>query len=259
VKEGLCRQARSCHRVTGANETLSHFTLLLTLSDTLYRSAHKTRSNPNLPKMAQPAPSDAAAPAGLRVVHTVKGESLIIAIPLPPKAAPSAGLRVVQAVKGESLIIAIPRRSGADVSEPSSSADTSHINTILPTYDRAFWERFTYTPILLKISTVLRSIGLRQRNSGPGIIRFEFNNVIQLADAITNAAGRIPETLEELVDAAVDQNYAPLREDITDILHRFGNDIWRAERPRPWLLDASNGKIEYRKDLEFGNATDDDM
>jgi hypothetical protein len=232
VKERLCRQARFCQRVTGANETLSRFYLLLTLSDTLYRSAHKTRSNPNLPKMAQPAPSDAAAPAGLRVVQTVKGES---------------------------LIIAIPRRSGASVSEPSSSADTSHIDTTLPTYDRAFWERFAYTPGLLKISTVLRSIGLRQRNSGPGIIRFEFNNVIQLADAITNAAGRIPETLEELVDAAVDQNYAPLREDITDILHRFGNDIWRAERPRPWLLDASNGKIEYRKDLEFGNVTDDDM
>jgi hypothetical protein len=209
--------------------------------------------------MAQPAPSDAAAPAGLRVVQTVQGESLIIAMPLPPKAAPSAGLRVVQAVKGESLIIAIPRRSGASVSEPSDSADTSHMDTILPTYDRAFWERFAYTPILLKISTVIRSIGLRQRNTGPGIVRFEYNNVIQLADAITDAARRMPDTPEGLVDAAVDQNHAPLREDITDILHRFGNDIWRAERPRPWLLNASNNNVEYRKDLEFGNATDDAM
>ena len=219
--------------------------------------------NSNLSKMAQPAPSEAAAPAGLRVVQTVKGKSLIIAIPLPPKAAPStapsASMRVVQAVKGESLIIAIPRRSGADVSEPSSSADTSHTDTILPTYDRAFWGRFAYTPILLKISTVLRSIGLRQRNSGPGVIQFEFKNVDQLADSITNAAKRMPDTLEELVDAAVDQSYEPLREDITDILHRFGNDIWRVERPRPWLLDASNGNAEYRKDLEFGNVTDDDM
>lgn len=259
MKERLRRQARSCRRVTGANETLSRFYLLLTLSDTLYRSAHKTRPNPNLPKMAQPGPSEAAASAGLRVVQAVQGKSLIVAIPLSSKAAPSAGLRVVQAVEGESLIIAIPRRSGASVSEPSSSADTSHINTILPTYDRAFWGRFAYSPVLLKISTVIRCIGLRQRNSGPGAIRFEFKNVDQLADAITDAARRMPDTLEELLDAAVDQNHAPLREDITDILNRFGNDIWRAERPRPWLLDASSGIVEYRRDLEFGNAADDDV
>lgn len=259
MKERLRRQARSCRRVTGANETLSRFYLLLTLSDTLYRSAHKTRPNPNLPKMAQPGPSEAAASAGLRVVQAVQGKSLIVAIPLSSKAAPSAGLRVVQAVEGESLIIAIPRRSGASVSEPSSSADTAHINTILPTYDRAFWGRFAYTPILLKISTVIRSVGLRQRNSGPGAIRFEFNNVDQLSDAITDAARRMPDTLEELLDAAVDENHAPLREDITDILQRFGNDIWRAERPRPWLLNASNGNVEYRRDLEFGNAADDEM
>lgn len=256
MKEHICRQARSCKRVTGANETLSHFNFRVVGYNSPLR-AYKARSNPDLQKMAQSAPG-AAAPAGLRVVQTVKGKSIIIAIPLPPKAAPSAGMRVVQVVKCESLIIAIPRRSGAHASELSSSADTSHINTIRPTYDRAFWARFAYTPILLKISNVLRSIGLRQGNSGPGAIRFEFNNVIQLANAITEAARRMPDTLEELLDVAVDQSYAPLREDITEILHRFGNDIWRAERPRPWLLNASNGNIEYRKDLEFGNAADED-
>lgn len=168
-----------------------------------------------------------------------------------------AALRVVKAVTGKSLVVAIPLHSGTKTTSASSTAEPFTNSKILPTYDREFWRRFSYTPILLKISTVLRSLGLRQLNTGPGKIVFYHNNVIQLSDAISDLAKSLPTTLEELLDVAVED--MPLREEVANILNRHGDSIWGSGKERPWLLKACEGDVEYRKDLDFDSKTDDDV
>ncbi|KAF3002039.1 hypothetical protein E8E13_008845 [Curvularia kusanoi] len=174
---------------------------------------------------------------------------------LPP-AAPAA-LRVVKAVAGKSLVVAIPRHSGKKATLPSNKAETLTNSRSLPAYDREFWRKFSYTPIALKISTVLRRLGLRQLNSGPGKIVFYHNNVIQLSDAISDLAKSLPTTLEELLDVAVEE--MPLRQEVANILNRHGDSIWGSGKERPWLLKACEGDVEYQKDLDFDSKTDDDV
>ncbi|KAF2633716.1 hypothetical protein BU25DRAFT_405586 [Macroventuria anomochaeta] len=168
-----------------------------------------------------------AAPHGLRIVQIIAGRSLIVALPLPP-----------------------------DMGALQQSSTPFAVAAAMPTRDRAFWRRFSYTPVLLKISTILRGLGLRQINNGPGRILFQYNNVSQLADAVAEVVKRLPTTLEELLDAATDYAYAPLQEEIAHLLGRFGDEIWGAGKERAWLLQASEGKIEYQKDLVFEHAAD---
>lgn len=109
---------------------------------------------------------------------------------------------------------------------------------------------------MLKISTILRGLGLRQLNTGPGRILFKDSNVGKLADAVAEAIKRLPTTLEGLLDAASSYDYAPLHEETVLLLSRFGEEIWGSGKKRPWLLQASDGHSEYQKDLIFGDAAD---
>ncbi|KAJ4993035.1 hypothetical protein SVAN01_01387 [Stagonosporopsis vannaccii] len=98
----------------------------------------------------------------------------------------------------------------------------------MPTHDRAFWQRFATSPVLLKISKIVRGLGLRQLNTGIGKIQFEHKNVDRLADAVNDATKRLPITLEGVVDAATEYSYATLQEEITQLRHRFGEEVWGA-------------------------------
>lgn len=64
--------------------------------------------------------------------------------------------------------------------------------------------------------------------------------------------------MEELLDAASDYTNAQLHEEITQLLDRFGDEIWGASKERTWLLQASESNAEYQNDLVFGDAADRD-
>lgn len=169
-----------------------------------------------------------AAPARVRVVERYKGCRLIVALPLPPS-------------------MGIPRYSS-----PSLSASV----TTLPMYDRAFWRRHSYNTAYLRMSTIICGLGLKQVNTGPGKATFTHGIVTQLAAAVTEAAAKLPTTKEELLEAASDYDYTPLKEDVAHLLYRFGDEIWGAERERTWLLQASESKVGYHKDLVFEDVAD---
>lgn len=163
---------------------------------------------------------------------------------------PPTGLRIVRAAKGKCLVIAIRQQL--------SSPKTSNIAATLPSHDRNFWRRFSYTPLLLKISTIVRGLGLRQLNSGPGKVQFQHVTVSQLAETISEAVQILPDTLEELIDAAA-CNHALLRQEVTQILNRFGDEIWGAGKRRPWLLLASEDITEYQNNLVYESNADRDV
>lgn len=168
--------------------------------------------------------------------------------PSATAAIPPVELRVIRAIKGKSLIVAIPQKL--------SLVKTSNVASSLPTYDRAFWRKFSYTPLLLKISTIIRSLGLRQSNSGPGKTQFQHRDVIQFADAASEVIQRLPGTLEELLDVAADYGHALLQQEVTLLLDRFGDELWGAGKKRPWLLQAIEGYTEYPNNLVFDSAAD---
>jgi len=167
-----------------------------------------------------------------------------------------AVLRRVQETAGKSLIVALPLPNDSQAPQQSISANVLTIASALPTHDRAFWQRFVFSPVLLKISAIVRGLGLRQLNTGTGKVLFRYENANQLADAVTDAAKRLPETSQGLIDAATDYNYAPLQEDIAQLLHRFGEEVWGANKERHWLIEASKGNSEYQRDLTYENAAD---
>lgn len=165
-------------------------------------------------------------------------------------------LRIVQGTAGKSLIVAISLPKDSKAPQLSVSANVLTVASALPTHDRAFWQRFVSSPVLLKISAIVRGLGLRQLNTGTGKVLFRYENTNQLADAVTDAAKRLPETSQGLVDAATDYNYAPLQEDIAQLFHRFGEEVWGADKERHWLLEASEGNPEYQRDLTYENDAD---
>lgn len=227
VKVKLCRrQDRPCRRVTAGREVLKYFHPHAPFKIDI--PTHKVPIIKTLRNMAQRS-AGTAAPSGLRLVQRIPGKSLIVALPLP---------------------------SSASVPQHSSLPNTFAVAAALPTHDRAFWMRFSYTPLVLKISTILRSLGLRQLNTGPGRILFKDSNVGKLADAVAEVIKRLPTTLEGLLDAASGYDYAPLHEETGLLLSRFGEEIWGAGKERPWLLQASDGHSEYQKDIIFGDAAD---
>lgn len=167
-----------------------------------------------------------------------------------------AGLRTVEMTPGKTLVVALPLPFGSGAPQQLTPSSGLTVAAALPTHDRAFWQRFNSSPACLKISTVLRGLGLRQRNSGPGKTLFQYSNVKQLADAVTDAAKALPAKTTALIDVAADYNYAPLQEEIAQLLHRFGEEVWSAASERPWLFKASEGNAEYQKDLVFEDAAD---
>lgn len=166
-----------------------------------------------------------------------------------------ADLRIVRAVTGKILVVALPLPPGLGAPQQPLPSKTSTIAATMPTHDRTFWKRISYNPIL-KISTIIRSLGLRQLNTGPGRILFQHNNVTRLADAVAEIVECLPTNLEELLDAAVDCEYAPLHEEIARLLNCFGDEIWGVGKERTWLLQATEGNAEYQKDLAFEDAAD---
>ncbi|KAJ4365969.1 hypothetical protein N0V95_000344 [Ascochyta clinopodiicola] len=140
--------------------------------------------------------------------------------------------------------------------KPSSAAAAA-----LPTYDRTFWKRYSNSPIYLKIGTIIRRLGLKQINLGPhpGRPVFDYENVTQLAKAVTEVSTQLPRALEDLLDAATATGNTSLHKHIEELLRRFGNTIWGANQERTWLLQASDGEAEYSKDLVFESGTDRDI
>jgi hypothetical protein len=167
-------------------------------------------------------------------------------------------LRVVESTPGESLIIALPLPSDANALQESSQYGDPTVAAALPELDRVWWTRLSYSPGLLQIGTVLRHLGLRQVPNAKRIV-FQYNNVIQLADAVADVLKELPADKEGLIDVAVNYNKGGLDEDIALLLHRFGNEIWGAGKERPWLLRADEGVVEYSKDLVFGDAADQEV
>lgn len=176
----------------------------------------------------------------------------------PPvnKATSPRMLRIVRAVAGNSLVVALPLPTGLGAAQQSSSSNGLIVAAAMPTHDSAFWQKFSKSPVLLKISKILRGLGLRQLNSGPGKILFQHNVVDQLADGVADAVNRLPATTEELIAAAADYTYTPLQEEIAQLLHRFGENVWGATRERTWLLKASESNEEYQRDLKYEKAED---
>lgn len=106
----------------------------------------------------------------------------------------------------------------------------------------------------------IRGLGLKQlNNSGHGKVSFQFDNLSQLSDAVAEAVTRLPHTRDKLVNIASDHTQEPLRGEVAQLLHRFGNDIWGAGKERTWLLKASESHVEYQKDLSFEDAGDRDV
>ncbi|KZM28401.1 uncharacterized protein EKO05_0004868 [Ascochyta rabiei] len=177
----------------------------------------------------------AAAPFGLRIVTKITGSVLTVALPLP---ASMSGLQVNLSPK------------------PLSAAAAA-----LPTYDRAFWKRYSNSPIYLKIGTIIRRLGLKQTNLGPhpGRPVFDYDNVTQLAKAVIEVSAQLPTVLGELLDAATATGYASLHKHIEELLRHFGDKVWGAKQERTWLLQASDGEAEYSKDLVFESGTDRDI
>lgn len=169
------------------------------------------------------------------------------------------GLRIVRQIIGKSLVVALPLSADLEVSAYSSQLEPLSAVAALPTLDRAFWMRHSYNPAHLKIGVILRCLGLRQLNNGPGKIAFQSNNATQLANAVAEAATKLPTVLEQLLDAASDYTYVPLQDEVAQIQHRFGEEIWGKTRQRTWLLQASEGTAEYQKDLAFEDAADRDV
>ncbi|KAF3036049.1 hypothetical protein E8E12_004651 [Didymella heteroderae] len=167
-------------------------------------------------------------------------------------------LRVIESTPGESLTVALPLPSDASALQESSPSSTMNLATALPEPDRTWWTRLSYSPGLLQIGTVLRHLGLRQVPNAKRIV-FQYNNVIQLADAVAEVIKKLPTDQEGLIDIAANFKTGVLDGDIALLLHRFGNDIWGSGKERPWLLQASEGIAEYPKDLYFGNAADQDV
>jgi len=176
----------------------------------------------------------------------------------PADPATPYSLRVVESTPGESLTVALPLPSDASALQETSQSDTSNVITALPEPDREWWTRLSYSPGLLQIGTVLRHLGLRQVPNAKRIV-FQYNNVIQLADAVAEVLKKLPSDQKGLIDIAADFTTGVLDEDIALLLHRFGNDIWGSGKERPWLLQASENIAEYPKDLYFGNAADQNM
>lgn len=170
----------------------------------------------------------------------------------------AAPARVVQRTKGESLVVALPLPSNTNMLVTSLLPSNSAVAETLPTLDRAFWARLSFTPSLLKISTILRRLGLRQVPKSKQVV-FRDNNVIQLAKAVAGVLKKLPTTKEALLDTAADFKDAALEEDIALLLYQFGDTIWGAGKERPWLLQASEGIAEYHRDLVFGDAVDQEM
>lgn len=167
-------------------------------------------------------------------------------------------LRVIESRPGESLTVALPLPSDASALQKISQSSTPEIVTSLPEPNRDWWTRLSYSPGLLQIGTVLRHLGLRQVPNAKRIV-FQYNNVIQLADAVAEVLKKLPTDQKGLIDIAADFTTGVLDEDIALLLHRFGNDIWGSGKERPWLLQASEGIAEYPRDLHFGNAADRNM
>ncbi|KAF1932905.1 uncharacterized protein M421DRAFT_252122 [Didymella exigua CBS 183.55] len=167
-------------------------------------------------------------------------------------------LRVVQRTLGKSLIVALPLPSSAIILRQSSPLSSPTVAANLPTLSRAFWKRLSYSPAHLTIGTVLRRLGLRQVPNSKRIV-FQYNQVVRLADAVAEVLRKLPTALEELIEAAAEFKPTALDEDIAHLLYRFGNDIWGAKNERPWLLQASEGVVEYQKDLVFGDVADQEV
>lgn len=164
--------------------------------------------------------------------------------------------RIVQVTAGQSLLIVLPLPPGLHAQQQFSPSTSHVIATTLPQHDRAFWQKFSRSPVLLKISTILRGLGLRQLNSGPGKIVFQHDTLDDLAGAVADAVKRLPQSMEELLNVATDYAYEPLQEEIAGLLHRFGEGIWGARSERTWLLGASEDFEEYKKDLVFEDNAD---
>ncbi|KAJ8117837.1 hypothetical protein OPT61_g1053 [Boeremia exigua] len=177
-------------------------------------------------------------------------------------ARPSGGItaaarpRIVQSVTGISLIIALPSPSVFSAPQQSSSPQLPKEAAALPTHDRKFWQRCINSPIILKMGSVVRGLGLRQLNTGPGRITFQSNTVSKLADAVDTISKTLPTTTDQLLDVAVDYNNTSLQQDIAQLLHQFGHELWGANTERSWLLQASDSDKQYPKDLVFESAAD---
>jgi hypothetical protein len=129
----------------------------------------------------------------------------------------------------------------------------------LSTDNRAFWERYSQSPVGLRIGTILLSLGLKQINPGPGRPAFQSDKVTQLAGAVADSVTRLPDTLEELLDVASNLSNLRVSEEVALLQFRFGDKIWGAGEERTWLLQASEAKAEYHKDLFFENSADRDV
>ena len=159
-------------------------------------------------------------------------------------------VRIVKWITGQSLTVALPLPSGMGA-PPAAVA--------LPTDDRAFWKRYSQSPVELQIGTILLSLGLKQVNPGPGRPVFQSDKVTQLAGAVADAVTRLPATREELLDVASNLSNLRVPEEVALLQFRFGDKIWGASERRTWLLQASEGKAEYHKDLFFENSADRDV
>lgn len=166
----------------------------------------------------------------------------------------SERVRSLSPMPNHSLIIKLPlpESMGGPKSRPQPA---SVLAPDLPVYDHVFWTKHSQT---LKMRNVMNALGLkgagRSANSGKGKLQFNTTAVIQLDASVSVLARSLPKTLARLVNVAVD--VTALSAGITDLLDRFGEDIWSRDIERSWLLQASDGVEGYGKDLVFEDASD---
>ncbi|KAI8936935.1 hypothetical protein NX059_006164 [Plenodomus lindquistii] len=123
----------------------------------------------------------------------------------------------------------------------------------IPTYDRAFWKRIL-GPVVRGAPSreVISALGLRRKDITARIPQFLTRAVTTLAKEATNLANTLPDTSEELVDAACGD---ALKAEVEDVLSRFGQQIWGSGTDRPWLLRAREVPA-YKKDLYIEDSGD---
>ena len=152
-----------------------------------------------------------------------------------------------------SLIIKLPLPEAID--QPLRDSLPIPSSAPAAVHDRAFWTRLTTNPSLLSTSDAIQALGLKRLNpGGRGKPRFETSLIRLLASAVADVAAKLPNHAGTLIDVAGD--VTRLDADITQLLDRFGANIWGRNCERTYLLSAGNAGEGYERDLIFEEPAD---
>jgi hypothetical protein len=118
---------------------------------------------------------------------------------------------------------------------------------------RAYWKRrIRGFNTDFSASRIIERLGLKRKHpDGSRQITFENDRVTELSAAIGAIMKRLPQDEVRLVDVAVDPS--SLSADVEKVLAEFGETIWGTSKPGDWLLKASDGILNYPRDLVCTN------